>query len=306
MLRRARRPAGRMSVTKRFADTLQEITRIQRRPPPLVPMPLMNDTMVSKAWVNAPIHAHVGPMEHHVIAPTLRGSGWSAVRFGSQLIRTPSITGGVTIAPRGFSGDFDCDGTPLASNVFLSRARLQGCADEVHGGRTAELLPRLNCEDSALFSILKLICEESTDPGPHARLYFEQLLDLLCLQLLRAHSVFPLTGADGSSGLARWQVQRVTNYMVEYLGEPVSLQELAELLGLSRFHFCKAFRKATGFTPHRWLVRLRMDQARRLLDGGRLSITEVALAVGYQTPSAFAQAFRSAVGETPTHYRKRR
>jgi AraC-like DNA-binding protein len=43
-----------------------------------------------------------------------------------------------------------------------------------------------------------------------------------------------------------------------------------------------------------------MDQARRLLDGGRLSITEVALAVGYQTPSAFAQAFQSAVGETPT------
>lgn len=289
----------------RFADTLQEITRIQRRPPPLVAVPLMNDTMVSKAWVNEPIHAHVGPMEHHVIAPTLRGDGHSAVRSGSQLIKARSITGGVTIAPRGFGGDFDCDGRPLASNVFLGRARLQGCADELHGGQTPELLPRLNFDDPALFSILRLICMESNEPGPHARLYFEQLIELLCLQLLRAHSAFPLASIDGDRGLARWQVQRVTKYMAEHLGDPISLQELADLLGLSRFHFCKAFRKATGYTPYRWLIRLRMDQARHLLKLDHLSVTDVALAVGYHTPSSFTLAFRSAVGEAPSAYRKR-
>lgn len=272
----------------------------------MVPVPLMGDTLISRPWVNDPIHTHVGPMEHHVIAPTLRGDGFSTVRSGDGVIRAPSVTGGVTIAPRGFSGDFDCDGMPLASNVFLSRARLQRCADELSsGGTAAELVPRLHFDDPALFSILKLIAAESSEPGPHGRLYYEQLIDLMCLQLLRLHCAFPAPATVGRAGLADWQVQRVTRYMADRLGEPVSLQELADLLGFSRFHFCKAFRRATGFTPYQWLVRLRMEQARRLLRETRLSITEVAFAVAYQTPSAFTHAFRACYGLTPSEFRRR-
>lgn len=289
-----------------FANTLEEITRIQRRPPPMVAIPFMQDTMVTRAWVNDPIHDQVGPMEHHVIAPTLQGDGQSAVRFGSKIILSPSITGGVTIAPRGFSGEFDCDGRPLASNVFLSRERLQRCADEVGDGTTPDLLPRLNYDDPKLFSILALISKESDAPGPHARLYLERLLDLLCLQLLRVHTAFGTGQRQGGvHGLSTWQVRRLNKYMQERLDEPISLQNLADLLGLSRFHVCTAFRQATGFTPHQWLVRLRMDRARRLLSETRLSITDIALAVGYQTPSSFTQAFRAAVGMTPREFRRR-
>ncbi len=63
---------------------------------------------------------------------------------------------------------------------------------------------------------------EASEPGPHARLYYEQLIDLMCLQLLRAHSAFPGIAAHGRAGLADWQVQRVTRQMVDRLGEPVS------------------------------------------------------------------------------------
>lgn len=261
--------------------------------------------MVSRAWVNEPIHDHVGPMEHHVIAATLRSSGFSAVRFGSKTIRSPSITGGITIAPRGFSGRFDCDGSPVASNIFLSRTRLQRLADELDGARTPELLPRLNFKDAKLFSTLALICAEAEDPGPHSRLYLDQLLDLLCLQLLRAHSALPLAGGREARGLGAWQVRRVTSYMQEHLDEAIGLQDIADLLCLSRFHLCTAFREATGFTPHRWLVRLRIDRARQLLAETRLSITDVALSVGYQTPSSFTQAFRSQVGVAPREFRRR-
>lgn len=270
----------------------------------MAPMPLMNDTLVSRAWVNDPIHDDVAPMEHHIIAPTLLGDGYSAVRFGSKMIKSPSITGGITIAPRGFGGRYDCDGRPLASNVFLSRGRLQRCADELDGGLGPELIPRLNFEDEKLFAILSLISAEAERPGLHERLYLEHLIDLLCLQLLREHSAHPLASGFGVAGLRAWQVRRVTAYMQEHLDQVVELQDLADLLNLSRFHLCTAFRKATGRTPHQWLLRLRMERARHLLAETHLSVTEVALAVGYQTPSAFAHAFRSFFALAPREFRK--
>lgn len=286
-----------------YRDTLNEITRIQRGPPPVLPMPFAQDTMVTRSWVNDPIHDEVAPMEHHVIAPTLRGNGWSEVRFGGRSIRSPSVTGGITIAPRGFGGRFDCDGRPLASNVFLSRQRLQRFADEMGWNRPPELIPRLNFDDPKLFTILSLIGAEAEGSGPHSRLYLEALLDLLCIQLLRSHSEFSGSAIGDGPGLRSLQLKRVTDFMTEHLDEAVGLQQLAEILHISRFHFCTAFRKATGFTPHQWLVRMRMERARQLLSTSTLTITEIALAVGYQTPSSFTQAFRSAVGITPTAYR---
>jgi AraC-like DNA-binding protein len=82
------------------------------------------------------------------------------------------------------------------------------------------------------------------------------------------------------------------------------LNELAGVLHLSRFHFITAFRQATGKTPHEWLVLQRIGFAKKLLEDHRLSVTEVGLSVGYETPSSFAAAFRKAVGLTPTDFRR--
>ncbi|TIP78113.1 MAG: helix-turn-helix transcriptional regulator, partial [Mesorhizobium sp.] len=81
------------------------------------------------------------------------------------------------------------------------------------------------------------------------------------------------------------------------------LNELAALAGLGRFHFCTAFRQATGSTPHAWLVKLRIQRARQLLSHPELPVTEIALAVGYETPSSFAAAFRKITGVTPSAFR---
>ena len=287
-----------------FRNTLDEITRIQKGPPPVLPLPFMLDTMVTRAWVNDPIHDDVAPMEHHVIAPTLHGDGYSEVRFGTKTIRNPSLTGRVTIAPRGFGGRFHCDGKPTASNIFISKERLQHCADMMGFGRLPELIPTLNSEDPKLFAILALITSEAETCSAHSRLYIDTLVDLLCFHLLRDHAAFEAPEFDVRSRLLSRQLSRVNDYMHDHLDEAIGLQQLADLLGISRFHLCKAFRKATGFSPHQWLVRMRMQHARELLLDDRMTVTEIALAVGYQTPSSFAQAFRAAVGTSPSEYRQ--
>jgi AraC family transcriptional regulator len=93
--------------------------------------------------------------------------------------------------------------------------------------------------------------------------------------------------------------------MRDRLDQDIGLNELAALVNLSRFHFCTAFRLATGHTPHEWLTRLRMERARELLSEAEVRITEIALEVGYKTPSAFTASFRKVVGVTPSEFRRR-
>ena len=105
------------------------------------------------------------------------------------------------------------------------------------------------------------------------------------------------------SGLASWQVKRVTSYLIDHLGQRIDLDAMASLVDLSRSHFCTAFRLAVGMTPRAWLIDRRMERARELLANPGLSITEIALALGY-TPSAFGAIFRRSQGTTPSAFRR--
>jgi len=290
---------------KRLAYTPGEIGRIQGTDPPVLAEDFMGDTQVAPPWWHQPHDAYCEPMRHHIIAGVFRGDGTTAVQIGGKRLHAHSEAGTVIINPRGHDGWWNCTGTPLVSNVFLGQERLQDCADEVGGVGTPELAPDLKIHDPRLFKILALIAEESTVSDEISKLYMEQLIDLLCLQLLRSHSTFPVARVGHRGGLSPRQVRSVTDYMRDHLSEDVGLQALADLVRLSRFHFCRAFRHTTGHTPHQYLMRLRIEKARQLLADPRLSVTDVALAVGYQTPSAFTQAFRSVLGVTPTVYRRR-
>jgi len=154
-------------------------------------------------------------------------------------------------------------------------------------------------------SILEILAREATASEALPQLFIEQTLDLLCAHLIRAHSSL---GAFASPkprrGLADWQVRRVSEFMNEHLDRDLSLDQLAAVVRLSRFHFCTAFRQATGQTPYQWLMALRMDRARDLLRNPKMPIVQVALAAGYETPSAFAAAFRRMEGVSPSEFRR--
>jgi len=91
--------------------------------------------------------------------------------------------------------------------------------------------------------------------------------------------------------------------MPDRLERDASPDELAQLVNLSRFHFCTAFRVSVGRSPREWLIDRRIERARELLADPTLSITEIALATGY-TSSAFGARFRQRVGMTPSEFRR--
>ncbi|KAF1058260.1 AraC family transcriptional regulator [Burkholderia gladioli] len=103
-------------------------------------------------------------------------------------------------------------------------------------------------------------------------------------------------------GLAAPKLRRVIDYVDANFAEPITLHDIARHAGLSRMHFAAQFRLATGLTPHAYLTRRRVEQAKTLLRRG-LPIVEVALASGFAGQAHFSTVFREATGLTPRRWR---
>jgi AraC-like DNA-binding protein len=86
--------------------------------------------------------------------------------------------------------------------------------------------------------------------------------------------------------------------------EPLTLQRLAEVAGLSASHYRRLFQRSFGDSPINYLIRLRIRMACALLEKGNLPITEVAFQCGFTDSNYFARQFRKAMGETPRRYRE--
>jgi AraC family transcriptional regulator len=288
----------------------EQIGLILDNPPILVPDDLGGGTRLTQRWKHGAVHDHLASMPDHVIMTYYGDTGDHEIVMSGgagdrQNITSRTSPRTITIIPSGHEARWDIAGSIEVSHVYLTQARFQDCTDKLAEGKRVELLDRVGFEDPAAARIMELLSGEAEIGEPSARLFVEQAIDLLCIQLLRKHTALSIAATRPPAGLAPWQVKRVTAYMLEHATESLTLDELAGVIHLSRFHFCTAFRLATGKTPHEWLVIQRIGMARKLLEDGALNITEVALAVGYGTPSAFTAAFRKVVGCTPTDFRRR-
>jgi len=92
--------------------------------------------------------------------------------------------------------------------------------------------------------------------------------------------------------------------MAENLSRSLTLAELAEQVHLSPSRFAAVFLKQTGLSPLAHFQRLKIQRARALLERPEMSISEVALAVGYQDPLYFSRLFRKATGVSPRAWKK--
>ena len=106
-------------------------------------------------------------------------------------------------------------------------------------------------------------------------------------------------------GLSPMVLRRAIERLRSDSDADVSLATLAADAGLSRFHFCRAFKESTGLSPHAWLRQYRLEHAMNMLRDTDVSVVSVAAALGYASQTAFAAAFRKLTGETPSDWRRR-
>ncbi|HEX7034409.1 MAG TPA: AraC family transcriptional regulator [Pseudomonadales bacterium] len=102
------------------------------------------------------------------------------------------------------------------------------------------------------------------------------------------------------------RLARAQDYLHANAYRAITLDELAAVACMSPYHFHRRFRALHGTTPHQYQTRLRLAHARRLLLDTERSITEIALAVGFDSPAAFSRRFRRSFGVAPAGFRAAR
>jgi AraC family transcriptional regulator len=172
------------------------------------------------------------------------------------------------------------------------------------GEAPAPFVPRLFFEDSTLWDTALKLKRSIENAGSDSSLYFEALGTVLAHELVRLSAGVPRNQAPARGGLAAWQQRTVAAYIEEHLAEQISLGTLAQLVRLSPYYFCRAFKQSFGIPPHRYHTSRRIEHAKILLAKPVPSVTDIGLTVGFSETSSFTAAFRKTTGLTPTTYRR--
>jgi AraC-like DNA-binding protein len=174
------------------------------------------------------------------------------------------------------------------------------------GGHIAvdRLAARLHFHSSLLWQTVLKVKTLVDGEGGRGSHYGSALGVVLTHELV--HNEHGVRHREGSErgGLAAWQRRLVAQHVEEHLAERLPISRLAKLARLSRYHFCRSFRHSFGLSPHRYHLQRRAERAKTLLANPTLSITDIALDLGFLDTSTFSTTFRKLVGRTPSDYRR--
>jgi AraC family transcriptional regulator len=256
-------------------------------------------------WKHEPLHDVVEPMTDHVIM-AYNGSMQRVERRSGRSVAIGTFRPGVVIIiPAGSSSRWDIPKPVDVVQLYLPHAMLERVARETDMATATDLLERTAHPDPVTSRLILTAADAMEGNGPLDTLFRHQLTNLLATRLLTVHTGSPSALQPAMGGLSPKVLIRAIERLRSDADEDVSLTALASDAGLSRFHFCRAFKESTGLSPHAWLRQHRLEQAMQMLRDTDASVVSVAAALGYASQTAFAAAFRKLTGETPSNWRRR-
>lgn len=176
--------------------------------------------------------------------------------------------------------------------------------DEISHDRV-ELLPEFRTQNPQIEQIGMMLLAELKNEGLAGRLYVESLTNVLAVHLLRNYSTVQTCVTRYDAELSDRQLLQVTDYISDRLADEIKLSDLAQLLGISQFHFSRLFKRSVGVPPHQYLLQQRLERAKHLLKHTELSVMEIALLCGFSSHSHLGKWFRRYTGMPPKAYRVR-
>lgn len=195
------------------------------------------------------------------------------------------------------------EGDAVASYLLVSVER--EFAEQAFGGtgfyRPAELPPCIGFRDSAIEMALQRIAAELRCPDPISTTMVESQVAQLFVQLVRLNRT---CHEPAKGGLSAFDLKRVMTMIESSSADRPTLAHLAKEVGISRFHFSRAFKQSTGMTPHAFIAQRRLEQSAEMLRWTKLSATKIAMECGFASSSHFTIAFKRAFGTNPIEFRR--
>jgi AraC family transcriptional regulator len=189
--------------------------------------------------------------------------------------------------------------------MYLPRATLSALAEQANLPRVENLRfdPGPSVRDDIFWELGQSLLPALRAPEQANRLFTDHVAMALASHAACAYGGQSLTRPI-RGGLASWQEKRAKEMILDDLSGSSSTGDIAAACGLSASHFARSFRKTTGFAPHTWLLRARVQRAMALLRQREAVMGDVAVACGFANQSHFARVFTRQIGMSPSAWRR--
>lgn len=191
-------------------------------------------------------------------------------------------------------------------HLYLNKDVLAQTAEELaYDPARLFLVERLGFQDPLLTQIGLTLWRELEQRTATGKLYAQTAAQMLAVHLLRHYtSESAIIQEEPSQKLTRQQIKRVTDFVLAYLNQDLSLEALAQQTGFSSYYFARLFRQTMGESPHQFVLRQRVEKAQKLLKETGFSLAHIALESGFANQSHFTRIFKRQLGITPRAYRQ--
>jgi AraC family transcriptional regulator len=247
-----------------------------------------------------PAHTH---REHVILLSLTDGCKGELVTASGIGIRGTQTRGNICVLPSGLKHQVALESNSEQLALYVDPLLVTKAAAGAQLAGSFEIAERYTRSDKVISSIGMALLGELESEGLSGRLYAESLANVLAVHLLRYYSISAARAVTFTGGLSAAKLRQVTDFIAGNYSRELKLAELAQVAGMSSFHFVREFKRTTGTTPHQYLIKFRVERAKAFLADDELPLTEVSLRSGFSHQSHFTRLFRRITGTTPQSYR---
>jgi AraC family transcriptional regulator len=240
---------------------------------------------------------------HHSICVHLGSRLKMQMTVDSQSKTVDLIPSAIGIYPANVWQAFEWHQETAFLDLFLEPSLITQAGIEHCGKDNIELVPILgSCSDPLIYQIAIALKAALEMDRSGSKLYADTMGNALAVHLVSRYSTRQAVTKQYAGGLSEQNLKQVTDYIHANLEQDLSLAELANLVQLSPYHFARLFKRSTGFAPHRYHIKCRVERAQQLLLAGDLGLAEIACVVGFASQGHLNYHFKRWVGATPTAF----
>jgi AraC family transcriptional regulator len=251
--------------------------------------------------IEIPEHEHKDFCLHLQLSGSVGLEWWCEGHHGLEETRPGSLV----LLDAGTRDRLRWDGSSERLILSITPEFMANIAADIGSAATVEFENRWALRDPALQNLILEMSREASADWPLGGLYADLLGTSLGTYLLRRHAAAPSQLLQLKGGLTFAQLRRVLEFITVHIHTDIRLEQMANELSMTPFHFARLFRKSLGTSPYQYVLDQRLRAAQSILKSSKHSVQAIAALTGWNSPANFIRAFRQRYGVTPQTWRNR-